>query len=55
MLFIIMEQEQPAFIMDVIEAKHALIIAVQSGSSLVQIMQTPSSVGSHLQWVIIML
>jgi hypothetical protein len=55
MLFIIMEQAQPAFIMDVIEAQHASIIAAQSGSPLVQVMQTPLSVGSHLQWVIIML
>jgi hypothetical protein len=55
MLFIIMEQEQPAFIMDVIEVQQASIMAVQAGSPLAQVMQTPSSVGSHLQWAIIML
>jgi hypothetical protein len=55
MLFIIMQQVQPAFIMDVMEAQQASIMAQQAGSPLVQVMQTPSSVGSHLQWAIIML
>ena len=55
MLFIMMQQEQPALIMDVIEAQQASIMSVQAGSPLVQVMQTPSSVGSHLQWAIIML
>jgi hypothetical protein len=55
MLFIIMQQEQSAFIIDVIEAQQASIIAQHAGSPLVHVMQTPSSVGSHLQWAIIML
>jgi hypothetical protein len=55
MLFIIMQQVQPAFIIAVIEAQQASIIAAQAGSPLVQVMQTPSSVGSHLQWAIVML
>jgi hypothetical protein len=55
MLFIIMQQEQSAFIMDVIEAQQASIIAQHAGSPLVHVMQTPSSVGSHLQWAIIIL
>jgi hypothetical protein len=55
MLFIIMQQLQPAFIMPVMEAQQASIMAQQAGSPLVQVMQTPSSVGSHLQWAIIML
>ena len=55
MLFIIMQQVQPAFIMAVMEAQQASIMAQQAGSPLVQVMQTPSSVGSHLQWAIIML
>jgi hypothetical protein len=55
MLFIIMQQQHPAFIMDVIEAQQASIIAEQAGSPLVHVMQTPSSVGSHLQCAIIML
>jgi len=55
MLFIIMQHVQPAFIMAVIEAQQASIIAAQAGSPLVQDMQTPSSVGSHLQWAIVML
>ena len=55
MLFIIRQQEHPAFIMAVIEAQQASIIAQHDGSPLVQVMQTPSSVGSHLQWAIIML
>jgi hypothetical protein len=49
MLFIIMQHEQPAFIIDVIEAQQASIMAQQAGSPLVHVMQTPSSVGSHLQ------
>jgi hypothetical protein len=47
--------EHPAFIMDVIEAQQASIMAVQAGSPLAQLMQTPSSVGSHLQPAVIML
>jgi hypothetical protein len=55
MLFIIRQQQHPAFIIDVIEVQQASIMAVQAGSPLVQVMHTPSSVGSHLQWAIIML
>jgi hypothetical protein len=55
MLFIIMQQVQPAFIMAVIDAQQASTIATQAGSPLVQVMQTPSSVGSHLQWAMTML
>jgi hypothetical protein len=50
-----MQQEHTAFILDVIEAQQASIMAAQAGSPLVQVMQTPSSVGSHLQWAIIRL
>lgn len=49
MLFIIRQQVQPAFIMAVMQAQQASIMAVHSGSPLAQVMQTPSSVGSHLQ------
>ncbi len=49
MLFIIMQHEQSAFIMAIIEAQQASIMAQQAGSPLVHVMQTPSSVGSHLQ------
>jgi hypothetical protein len=55
MLFIIMQQEQPAFIMAVMEVQQVSIMALQAGSPLVQVMQTPSSVGSHLQWAMVML
>jgi hypothetical protein len=55
MLFIIMQQQHPAFIMAIIEAQHASIIAVQAGSPLVHVMQTPASVGSHLQCAIVIL
>ena len=55
MLFIVTQQVQPAFIIAVIEAQQASIIAQQDGSPLVQVMQTPSSVGSHLQCAIVML
>ena len=55
MLFIMMQQEQPALIMDVIDAQQASIMSVQAGSPLTHVMQTPSSVGPHLLWAIIML
>jgi hypothetical protein len=55
MLFIMMQQEQPALIMDVIKAQQASIMSVQAGSPLTQVMQTPSSVGSHLLRAIITL
>jgi hypothetical protein len=55
MLFIIRQQQQSAFIIDAIEVQHASIMVTQAGSPLVQVMHTPSSVASHLQWAIIML
>jgi hypothetical protein len=55
MLFIIMQQVQPAFIMADMQAQHAWIIAAQSLSPLVQVMQTPMSVGSHLHMPIVRL
>ena len=55
MLFIITQQVQPDFIMAVMQAQQAWIIVPQAGSPLVQVMQTPSSVGSHLQWAMVML
>jgi hypothetical protein len=55
MLFIIRQQQQSAFIIDAIELQHASIMVTQAGSPLVQVMHTPSSVASHLQWAIIML
>jgi hypothetical protein len=48
MLLIIRQQAQPAFIIDVMQAQHASIIAQQDGSPLVHVRQMPSSVGSHL-------
>jgi hypothetical protein len=55
MLFIIRQQVQPDFIIEVIHAQQASIIAQQDGSPLVQVMQTPSSVGSHLHRAIVKL
>jgi hypothetical protein len=55
MLFIIRQQQQPAFIIDDIELQQASIMAVLAASPLVQVMHTPPSVASHLQWAIIML
>ena len=48
MLLIIRQHVQPDFIIEVIHAQHASIIAQHDGSPLVQVTQTPSSVGSHL-------
>jgi hypothetical protein len=55
MLLIIRQQVQPAFIIEVIHAQHASIIAQHDGSPLVQVTQTPSSVGSHLHMAIVKL
>jgi hypothetical protein len=44
----IRQQVQPAFIIEVMHAQHASIIAQHDGSPLVHVTQTPSSVGSHL-------
>jgi hypothetical protein len=55
MLFIIRQQQHPAFIIDVIEVQQASIIAVQAASPLVHVMRTPPSIASLLQWAIMML
>jgi hypothetical protein len=55
MLFIIMQQVQPAFIMALQHSQHAWIIAAHSLSPLVQVTQTPCSVISHLHIPIIRL
>jgi hypothetical protein len=55
MLLIIRQQVQPDFIIEVMHAQQASIIAQQDGSPLVQVMQTPSSVGSHLHMAIVKL
>jgi hypothetical protein len=55
MLFIIMQQVQPAFIMALQHSQQAWIIAAQSLSPLVQVRQTPCSVISHLHMPIIRL
>jgi hypothetical protein len=55
MLFIIRQQVQPAFCMAVMQSQQAWIMAQQSLSPLVQVMQTPSSVGSHRHMPIIRL
>jgi hypothetical protein len=51
----ITQQVQPAFIKAVHDSQHAWIIAQQSLSPLVQVRQTPFSVGSHLHWPIVRL
>jgi hypothetical protein len=53
--FIIMQQVQPAFIIALQQSQHAWIIAPQSLSPLVQVMQTPFSVVSHLHMPMIRL
>jgi hypothetical protein len=55
MPFIIMQQVQSADIMDVQQSQHAWIMAQQFLSPLVQVMQTPMSVISHLHMPIIIL
>jgi hypothetical protein len=55
MLFIITQQVQPDFIIAVMQAQHAWTMALHAASPLVQVMQTPCSVGSHLQRHIVML
>jgi hypothetical protein len=55
MLFIIMQQVQPAFIMALQHSPHAWIMAAHSLSPLVQVQQTPCSVISHLHIPIIRL
>ena len=48
MSFIITQQVQPAFIMAVMQSQQAWIMSQQALSPLVQVMQQPSSVISHL-------
>jgi hypothetical protein len=55
MLFIIMQQVHPDFIIAVMQSQQASIIAQQAGSPLVQVTQTPSSVGSTLHIPIVKL
>jgi hypothetical protein len=55
MPFIIMEHVQPAVIMLAQQSQQAWIIAQQFLSPLVQVMQTPMPVASHLHMPIVML
>jgi hypothetical protein len=55
MLLMSRQHVQPDFIIAVMQAQHASIIAQHAGSPLVQVMHTPSSVGSHLQRPIVKL
>ncbi|MGO9809737.1 MAG: hypothetical protein ACLP53_02875 [Isosphaeraceae bacterium] len=55
MLFMQRQQVQPAAHMAIMQSQQAWIIEQQAGSPLVQVMQTPSSVISHLHMPIIML
>jgi hypothetical protein len=55
MLFIIMQQVHPDFIIAVMQSQQASIIAQQAGSPLVQVTQTPSSVASTLHIPIVKL
>jgi hypothetical protein len=55
MLFMQMQQVQPALHMAIMQSQQAWIMAQQAGSPLVQVMQTPSSVISHLHIPINML
>ena len=55
MLFMHMQQTQPAAHMEAMQSQQAWIIEQQAGSPLVQVMHTPSSVISHLHMPIVML
>ena len=55
MLFMQTQQVQPALHMAIMHSQQAWIIEQHSGSPLVQVMQTPSLVISHLHMPIIML
>jgi hypothetical protein len=55
MLFIIMQQLQPAFIMPIMQSQQAWIMAQQALSPLVQVMRTPISVASHRHMAIVRL
>jgi hypothetical protein len=55
MPFMQTQQTQPALLMTVMQSQQAWIILQHSASPLVQVMQTPSSVISHLHMPIVML
>ena len=55
MLFMQRQQVQPAAHMAIMQSQQAWIIEQQAGSPLVQVMQTPLSVISHLHMPIVML
>jgi hypothetical protein len=55
MLFMHMQQTQPAAHMEAMQSQQAWIIEQQAGSPLVQVMHMPSSVISHLHMPIVML
>ena len=55
MLFMHMQQTQPAAHMEAMQSQQASIIEQQAVSPLVQVMLTPSSVISHLHMPIVML
>jgi hypothetical protein len=55
MLFMQRQQVQPALHMAIMQSQQAWIIEQQASSPLVQVMQTPSSVISHLHMPIVML
>jgi hypothetical protein len=48
MLFMQTQQTQPALAMPAMQSQHAWIMVQHAASPLVQVMQTPSLVGSHL-------
>ena len=54
-LFIVMQQVQPHFIMQAMQSQQAWIISQHLASPLVQVMQTPLGVISHLHRPIVML
>jgi hypothetical protein len=55
MLFMLTQQVQPALHIAIMHSQQAWIIEQQAGSPLVQVMQTPSSVISHLHMPIVRL
>jgi hypothetical protein len=55
MLFMQMQQQQPALLMAIMHSQQAWIMAQHSASPLVQVMQTPPSTISHLHMPIVML
>jgi hypothetical protein len=55
MPFMQTQQTQPEAIMAVMQSQQAWIILQHSGSPLVQVIMTPSAVGSHLHMAIAML